>query len=435
MARRLSRRAFLGGAAVAVGLPFLEAMRPARGAEPTWPTRLLCYYLPNGILMSAWTPSGSGDAWALGPTLQPLAAHQSEIVVVTGLENAGSDPGAPGHHAAGTAGFLTAALPRRSEVAPRLATSIDQLFAATQIGQTPMASLQLGTDGGIGIGDCDNGYACAYSRSISWASPTTPMPKLTSPRVAFDLLFGGIDPGASAAERAQRNARRRSVLDAVRGDANRLKQRLGGEDRSKLDEYLEGIRALELRIQQPPATCVGAEVERDPADFAERVAAMTDVMVLAFRCDATRVISWMMGNSASQQSYPFLGIPAAHHDLSHHAGDSEKLAQLRQIEAWELAQFADLVAKLGEIPEGDGSLLDHCLLLLSNEVSDSNSHSHQDLPVVLAGRAGGALETGRHMVFDTGTPYGNLLVSVLEAVGGPTQELIARGYAPLAGLV
>ncbi len=437
MAKKLSRRAFLGGAAVAVGLPLLDAMAPVqtvRGAPHTTATRLLCYYLPNGMVMPTWTPSGEGNEFVLGPTLSGLGAHTSEIVVVSGLENAGSDPGAPGHHAAGTAGFLTAALARKTELAPHLATSIDQLFAATQMGQTPLTSLQLGTDGGVGLGDCDNGYACAYSRSISWASPTTPMPKVTSPSVAFDLLFGGLDPTATAAEQAIRKHRRKSVLDAVRGDAKRLQASLGHGDRTKLDAYLEGVRALELRIQQNQASCAGAEVNRAPADFVELVAAMTDIMVLAFRCDATRVISWMLGNSASQQAYPFLGVSDAHHDLSHHAGDPAKLAALQTIEAWEVAQFAALLTKLRNVPEGEGTLLDNCLVLLSSEISDSNSHSHKNLPVVLAGRAGGALETGRHLVYPQGTAYGDLLVSVLDAVGGPSGELRDRGYAALGGL-
>lgn len=437
MARKLSRRAFLGGAAVAVGLPFLDAMRPlrsVRGAGSEVPTRLIGYYLPNGILMSGWTPTGVGTEFTLGATLATLDDYTSEIVVVTGLDNTRSDPGAPGHHAAGTAGFLTAAKARRSESQLLLATSVDQLYAREILGQTPLASLQLGTDGGGGIGDCDNGYACAYSRTISWSGPTTPMPKVTSPSVAFDLLFGGLDPSASAAEQAQRRARRQSVLDHVRGDVARLRGELGTEDRSKLGEYLEGIRALELRIEQTPATCIGADVNRNPADYPELVQAMTQVMVLALQCDATRVITMMLGNSTSQTSYPFLGISDAHHDLSHHGSDPDKQQRLRVVEAWEVAQFAELIRQLGETPEGDGSLLDHTLVLLSSEISSGNSHSHTNLPVVLAGRAGGGLETGRHLVVPAGSEYGDMLTSVGEIVGAPMAEFYERGHAPLAGL-
>jgi len=412
----------------------MRPLQTVRGAGSQVPIRLIGYYLPNGILMSAWTPTGVGTEFTLGPTLAPLSDYTSEIVVVTGLENRSSDPGAPGHHAAGTAGFLTAAKARRSESQLLLATSLDQLYAREMVGQTPLASLQLGTDGGGGIGDCDNGYACAYSRTISWSSPTTPMPKVTSPSVAFDLLFGGVDPLASAAEQAERRARRRSVLDQVRGDAARLEGELGAADRSKLGEYLEGIRALELRMEQAPATCMGAEVNRNPADYPELVQAMTQVMVLALQCDATRVISLMLGNSASQTSYPFLGISDAHHDLSHHGHDPQKLQLLRQVEAWEVAQFAELIRRLGETPEGEGSLLDHTLVLLSSEVSDGNAHAHDNLPVVLAGRAGGKLETGRHLVVPGGTEYGDLLASVGQIVGAPITEFSERGHSPLAGL-
>ncbi|MCA9695685.1 MAG: DUF1552 domain-containing protein [Nannocystaceae bacterium] len=438
MARILGRRAFLGGAAVALGLPLLDAMRPrsARGATARPPTRLLCYYLPNGALMGAWTPSGEGAAFTLSPTLASLEPVRDDVLVISGLENGASDPGAPGHHAAGTAGFLTAARALRSESALQLATSIDQLYARELVGETPLASLQLGVDGGGAIGDCDNGYACAYSRAISWSGPATPMPKITAPRVAFDLLFGGYDPKASAEERATRRARRRSVLDAVRGDARRLTRELDGGDRLRLDEYLEGVRALELRVEQTPPSCDvgGFDPDPDPERFPEVVDAMTDLMVLALRCDATRVITFMLGNSASRRSYPFIGVSSAHHDLSHHAGDFEKVKALQAIEAWEVARFADLLARMRAVPEGDGTLLDHSLVLLGSELSNGNSHTHDDLPVLVAGRASGAIEPGRHLVFPDGAPYGGLLASILEALEVPTTELSARGHAPLVGL-
>ncbi len=436
-ARRLSRRALLGGAAVAVGLPLLEAMAPTRtgrAASRDAPRRLIAYYLPNGAVMSAWTPEHNGPELVLSPTLQSLAGLESELLLLSGLDNEAVNPGAPGHHAAGTAGFLTAALARRSEQALYLATSIDQLYARELVGETPMPSLQLGIDGGGAFGHCDNGYGCAYSRSISWSRPDTPMPKITSPRLAFDLLFGGSDPEASLTERAERRARRRSVLDHVREDAGRLQTRVGRGDRRRLEQYFEGIRALELRIEQHPASCDASGLELDPETFPETVAAMTEIMVLALRCDATRVISFMLGNSASGRSYPFLGVPDAHHDLSHHGADPDKLAALRVIEAWEVACFAELTRRLAETPDGEGSLLDHSVLLLSSELSNSNGHTHTNLPVLLAGRCGGALQTGRHLWFPPGTAYGRALCSILDAVGASSDELRGRGFEPLPEL-
>ncbi|MEZ4380379.1 MAG: DUF1552 domain-containing protein [Nannocystaceae bacterium] len=436
-ARRRGRRAFLGGAAAMIGLPFLEALAPTRraqGSAPALPVRLICYYVPNGMLEGAWRPSGVGEGYTLSPTLAPLGDLRGDVSVITGLRNGPADIAGAGHHATGTAGFLTACAARRSETDLDLGVSVDQRYAQAVAGATALDSLQLGIDGGGHVGNCDNGFACAYSRHISWADAASPLPKITDPAFAFDRLFGGDDPEASWRERAQRRALRRSVLDQVVGDARRLDRELGVDDRRRLEDYLESVRALERRIDAAAPSCTTAGFDPTYADLEGHVEVMTALMVMAARCDATRVISFMLGNSASTRTYGFLGVPESHHDLSHNAGDPALLGRLLQIERWEVERFAALLAGLKAIPEGDGSLLDQSLVLLSSEISESNTHSHDDLPVLLAGSAGGAIAPGRHLAYATGTPYARLLVSVLQALGVDCDRFGDDGDGPLDGL-
>lgn len=436
-ARDRGRRAFLGGAAALVGLPFLEATAPigrARGATPEQPRRLLCYYVPNGMIRGAWRPQDVGPGYALSPTLRALEGLEEQVSVLSGLTNAPADVDAAGHHATGTAGFLTARRARRSETAIELGISIDQRYAQTIAGRTALDSLQLGIDGGGHVGNCDNGYACAYSRHISWAGPATPLPKITSPAFAFDRLFGGLDPEVSRREQARRRALRRSVLDHVRADARRLHGDLGAGDRERLGDYLEAVRSLERRIDAAAPSCDASGFDPAYDDVAGQVAAMTELMILAFRCDATRVISFMLGNSASNRAHPFLGIDDGHHDLSHNLGEPALIERLLAVEAWEIEQFAALLAGLQAIPEGDGTLLDQSLVLLSSEIADGNTHTHDDLPVLLAGSAGGAIVPGLHLVYETGTPYARLLVSILQALGVDEARFGDDGDGPLDGL-
>jgi hypothetical protein len=437
--RPLSRRAMLGGAAALLALPVLDSLEPvSQASTPEWTRRFIGYYVPNGMMASGWTPKLTGPDFALSPTLAGLAGHEDQLLVLSGLDNDASDPGVPGHHAAGTAGFLTAARPRKSETDLWLGPSIDQLFADHVAGQTPLHSLQLGLEGGgAGIGHCDNGFACAYSRSISWAGPRTPLSKIVSPRMAFDLLFAGYDPDATGRERERRRALRRSALDSVQADVHDLRKRLGSSDSVRLDEYLDSVRALERRVEQPAPTCSaeGLEFELDVsfADADEHARVMAEIMVMALRCDLTRSITFMLGNSASTRSYPQLGIGSTHHDLSHHAGDVDKIKGLLAIEAWEIEQFAYLIQRLRETPEGEGSLLDHCLVLLSSELSDASNHSHKDLPVLIAGSCGGAVGVGRHVAHEAGTAYGGLLLAIAQTLEVPIEEL-GEARSPLASL-
>lgn len=431
--RGLSRRALLAGGAVAVGLPFLDVMRPpARAAGPVRPRRLLCYFVPNGVRGDAWFPAPD-PVLQLSPSLAALAPVKERVIVFSGLANAPGSPELPGSHASGTAAFLTARKARRSEVDLHVGVSLDQRYAAAIAGATPLDSLQLGCEGGGSFGACDIGFACAYHRSISWSSPTTPLPKLTSPRLAFDLLLAGDDPGASAAARARRRAQRRSVLDVVLADVHDLEGDLGVGDRVRLDAYLEGLRALERQVDAPAGACPAASPPGEPADFLAHLDLMNELMVLAFACDRTRVLTFMLGNAASNRAFPFLGVEGGHHDLSHHAGDAAKIAGLRQVDAWQAAQFARLLQRLADTPEGDGDLLRSTIVLLGSDVGDGNSHSHHDLPVLLAGGDdlwGG----GRHLAYETGTPLARLYVSLLQALGLPDTRFGEDGDGPLPGL-
>ncbi|MCA9709537.1 MAG: DUF1552 domain-containing protein, partial [Myxococcales bacterium] len=307
----LSRRAFLGGAGVMVSLPLLEAMLPTRQAEAggsAGPKYLLAWYVPNGIHMAGWTPPDTGPGFTLTPILQPLAALQSEILVISGLDNAPSESEGPGDHASGTSGFLTCTHVTKSESTITNGTSMDQVYAEHIGDQTVVPSLQLGIEGGGNSGGCDSGYSCAYSRNISWVG-NTPLSKLTSPSTAFELLFAGFDPGATAQELAQRKTNRLSVLDYTMDDAAALRAKLGTSDRVKLDEYLDSVRDLEIKVETDDAVpqCDPGTIPGDPGDITDHVRLMCDVMVKAFECDRTRVISFMLGNAGSNRSYGFLG--------------------------------------------------------------------------------------------------------------------------------
>lgn len=433
---RWSRRSLLAGG-VALGLPALELLRPrpVRGALDSEPRRFIGYFVPNGVARATWTPP-PGPALTLSPSLAALAPVQDRVVVLSGLANGPAVPEVAGSHATGTAAFLSAAHPRRSETDVHAGTSLDQRLAAAVGHLTPLPSLQLGCEGGGSIGACDIGYSCAYYRSISWAGPTRPLPKLTSPRLVFDLLVAGDDLSQSAAERAQRRATRRSVLDSVLADAGDLRRELGAVDRARLDEYLDGLRALERQLEAPAAigACDPGERPDAPHDFPEHVAMMTELMVIALRCDRTRAITFMLGNAASNRDYSFIGAAGGHHDLSHHAGDPAKKSALELIDAWQVTQFAHLLMRLAETPAGDdGSLLDATAVLFGSDVGDGNSHTHVDLPVLLAGLPA-AWGGGRHLSYETGTPIARLFVSVLQALGQDDQTFGDDGDGPLAGL-
>lgn len=441
---RLSRRTFLKGAGAALSLPLLEAMLPGTArAQAAAPRRFFAFYVPNGIHMPAWTPSSSGAGYALTPILAPLAPHQADVLVLSGLDNyaATAQGNGAGDHARGTACFLTCVHPYKTEGSNlSLGPSVDQLIADHLSGQTQLRSLELGCEGGGSTGGCDSGYSCAYTRNISWRTATTPVPKLTNPRSVFDRLFAGFNPGESWESIAKRRRYKQSVLDFVMQDAQRLDARLGGRDRAKLDEYMTSVRELELRLDNATAdegpTCQPfAQPEGTPQDFGEHVRLMLDLVALSFQCDITRVGSFMLGNGGSNRSYSFIGVPGAHHELSHHQGDPAKHAALQTINTWEVEQLAYLLGKLKAADDVTGSVLDNTLVFFSSEVEDGNSHRHYDLPVLLAGGGGGMVTPGRHVSYPGNTPIANLFVSILQGMGVATSTFGDDGTAPLPNLV
>jgi hypothetical protein len=426
-----SRRRFLQGSLGALAIPLLHSALPRKAwaTELQRPQRVLFYYVPNGMPMPWWTPSQLGPGYDLPEVLQPLAGLQSSVSVLSGLDMPAATDPLPGDHARGTASFLTATRIRKTAGADiSNGISIDQILAAELGSETPFPSLQVGLIPGGNTGDCTAGYSCAYSRNISWAGTATPMPNITDPQVLFDRLFGNSSSlPPDIAER--RTALRHSVLDSVVGDANTLHAQLGQSDRAKLDEYLTSVRELELRVGTPGGTCGNMERPTNPG-FADRIDLMTELMVLAMQCDLTRVMTFMMGPAASNQSFDFIGIPGAHHQISHHQNDDKNLESLRQIGAWEISQFADLLSRMTAVGEDDGTLLDNALVYFGSEISDGDAHSHVDIPVLLAGHGGGAYVPGTHTTHG-GRPMADLFLSMAGLMGVNLTSFGDDGSQPL----
>ncbi len=445
--RHLGRRAFLGGSALALSLPWLESLAPrairsAKAAPGDEPRRLISFYVPNGIHMPGWTPAQTGPNYPVSPILAPLAEIQYQLIpnvlVVSGLDNAPSQPEGAGDHAAGTGGFLTCRHVKKSESDLQNGVSVDQLYAQALGDATPISSLQLGIEGGTGLGNCDSGYSCAYTRNISWADAVTPLPKLTSPQLAFDLMFGGSDPEATAEQIARRRLYRTSVLDYVYDDALSLQLKLGKTDKIKLEQYLDGIRELEMRIEKEASgpVCETGNYSSTFADLPGHVRSMLDLIVLAISCDTTRVVSFMLGNGGSGQVYDFLGLSSGHHELSHHGNDPALQAQLQIIDTWEIAQFAYLLDRLRSVTEGESNLLENSLVFFSSEIEDGNSHSHMNLPVLVGGSAGGKIINGQHLSYDGGK-VSQLFLAMLQSLGVDVTSFgdDGQGVGPLAGIM
>ncbi len=428
--RRLSRRTVLRGLGVSVALPFLEAMRPrplvaASNDQKSPPLRMAFLYVPNGVHMPSWTPRAQGTALELPVILEPLSAVKDDLLVVSGLTlnpaRALGDGG--GDHARAMASFLTGRHPRKTDGADlRAGVSVDQA-AAQQIGhRTRFPSLEIGCEGGKNAGECDHGYSCAYQSNLSWRSETTPVAKQINPRLVFDRLFGRAAARDGGDDLAREDRRNKSILDFIGDDARQLSQTLGAADRRKLDEYLTGVRELEQRINRGrPTVDLGvAKYPRPlgiPADYQEHLRLMADLLVLAFQCDLTRIITLVFANDGSNRSYRSVGVSDGHHDLSHHGGDTAKQEKIQRINQFHSAQLAYLLQKLKAIPEGAGSLLDHSMILYGSGISDGNTHSHDDLPILLAGKANGTIKTGRHLRLPDETPLTNLYVSMLDRMG------------------
>jgi hypothetical protein len=409
----------------------LEAMRPGplhagSSARADVPLRVAFVYVPNGVHMPDWTPrDAAGSGLDLPPILEPLRAVKDEVLVLSGLTlnpaRALGDGG--GDHARAMASFLTGRHPRKTDGADlRAGISVDQL-AAREIGKaTRFPSLEIGCEGGRNGGECDHGYSCAYQSNLSWRGESTPVAKQINPRLVFDRLFGAPPSAATGSDPARADRRRKSVLDFVGEDARRISKTLGAPDRRKLDEYLTGVREIERRLDgaRPMVSASGATYRRPlsiPADYREHLRLMADLLTLAFQCDLTRIATFVFANDGSNRSYPAIGVPDGHHDLSHHGGDPAKQRRISTINRFHVEQLAYLLERLKSIPEGPGTLLDHCLIVYGSGISDGNAHAHDDLPILVAGRANGTVKTGRHLLCPKETPLTNLYVSILDRLG------------------
>jgi len=432
--KHLSRRTFLRGAGAVIGLPLLDAMSPALGwAQGTAPAAALrlCYvYVPNGMVMANWTPATQGRDFELTPILRPLERFRSQMLVLSGLDchNANALGDGPGDHARASASFLTGAHPRESGSDIHAGISADQVAAQAVGGQTRLPSLELGIEDNRMVGLCDAKYSCAYTSSIAWRTPTTPLPPLTNPRHVFERLFGNVDTNLTAAAAARRARYRQSILDGAIEETQRLSGSVGPADRRKIEEDLTSIREVERSIARFQREGGGRapEIERPagtPADYAEHSRLLYRLQALALQADITRVITMMVGRESSIRSYDQIGIPESHHQLSHHRNDPIALAKLTRIQTYHMSFFAEFIAMLQSTTDGDATLLDRSMIVYGAGISDSNRHLHDRLPVLVMGNANGRLRTGQHLNLGQNTPVTNLHLALLDRLGARPARL------------
>jgi hypothetical protein len=422
----ISRRTVLRGLGATVALPWLEAMGPltmwAAGTPEgkAAPNRMAFLYVPNGKNMADWTPKKEGADFDLPAILEPLRSVKDNLLVLTGLtaDKARPHGDGGGDHARALGAFLTGCQPRKTDGTDiRAGISVDQVAAARLGDATRLPSLEIGGEQGSMAGNCDSGYSCVYSSTMSWRSATQPLPKEVNPKLVFERLFGTVPDG----ERARRDAHRKSVLDFVREDAGDLGRKLGATDQRKLDEYFSAIRDIEVRIARsatlPPVKAPeGFKAAGIPSAYPDHLKLLCDLLVLAFQADITRVCTFVFANEGSNRPYPFAGVPEGHHDLSHHGNDPKKKAKIRDINRFHVTHLAYLLGRLKEIKEGDGTLLDHCMIAYGSGNSDGDRHNHDDLPILLAGKGCGTIKSGRHLRYPANTPLNNLWLSMLDRV-------------------
>jgi hypothetical protein len=400
------------------------------------------FFVPNGVHIPDWTPQQQGYGFDLPYILQPLSAVQDDLLVISGLahDKGRANGDGPGDHARSASVFLTGAQPRKTDGSDiRSGVSVDQVAAQAAPRVTRFASLELGCEPGRSAGNCDSGYSCAYSSNVSWSSESTPVGKETNPRLVFERLFGDGTPAQDRGA-ARRDALRKSILDFISEDARRIQSQLGSADRQKLDEYLGGVREIERRIEQiddGPRVSVDLDYPLPkgiPEDYGQHIRLMCDMLVLAFQTDRTRIATCMFADAGSNRSYRHIGVADGHHDLSHHRGEAEKHAKIREINRFHVAQLAYFLQRLKETPDGPhGSLLDNAMICYGSGLSDGDRHNHEDLPVLLAGRGGGTIDSGRHVRVAPETPMCNLFLSMLDRFGTPV-DFIGDSTGRLSGL-
>ena len=431
-----NRRGFLRGLGASVALPALECFRPllaaSAGAKAIGttasgaPLRMAYLYIPNGVNLEHWRPKGSSANYKMGPTFEPMEPHRADFQIFTGFEqkNASAGGDGAGDHARGVATFLTSSRARKTAGSDiKLGISVDQVAAQAAQNITRLPSLELSADGVRKAGHCDSGYSCAYQFNLSWRSENQPMPPESNPRAVFERLFGS----GSAAERASslglRQAGKKSVLDFVAQDAKSLQQRLGRSDRHKLDEYLTGIREIERQIEK--AEALGRPVDpgvpapdEKPGSYQDQLRLLMDMMVLAFKTDSTRIATFLMAHDGSNRSFQEIGVADGHHNLSHHQRKQKNLEKIAKIDHFYMTQFAYFLDRLKKTPDVDGkSLLHNSMIVYGGCISDGDRHNHNDLPILVAGHAGGAFRPGRHVELGEDVPLANLHLRMLEEFG------------------
>ena len=428
--KAISRRTMLRGLGGSLALPLLDSMIPAATAlaattaKPV--NRFGVVYVPNGMIMQNYLPKGEGAAWELTPTLSALAPFRNDVLILSGLNCVPTPGRSGGAHAKATTRFLTDVSPPTSETWLDAGISMDQILAQETGKHTQLASMELALETGETAGACDTGFACPYTNTISWKSANTPLPTQNSPRIVFERLFG--DSGSTDQKsRLVRLRKQKSVLDSVTEEVTRLQGGLPQSDRTKLTEYLDAIRGVERRIQIAEEQSdreipVVAHPEGIPASWEDHLKLMFDLEVLAYQCDLTRVITLMLGHEHSGMTYPQIGVPDAHHPISHHQQEPEKVAKTAKINAYHMKMFAYFLEGLKATPDGQGSLLDHMTMMYGAGIADSNSHSPYNIPVLLAGGGAGNLKGGRHIKFKD-VPLANLHLTLLDHFGVPCEKI------------
>ena len=428
----LDRRMFLRGVGATLALPLLDAMTPALSAATKIIPRMSFMYIPNGINLAQWTPVGSGKGFAFSPTLKSLEPFRERVNVLSGLALHSADrlnDGA-GDHSRATGAFLSGCHAKRTQGADLfLGVTADQIAAKSLGKDNLLPSLELGIDDRKTSPLCDEGYTCTYSNTLSWSSATTPLPIENDPRLVFERLFG---EGGDARRRMARLRENRSILDSVTGEMKQLQGLVGVPDRQRMDQYFDAIRQVELRLERvekhnaESSASAGAQIARPlgaPDKFEDHIRLMFDLQVLAFQADITRVSTLMFAGERSGRSYPQVGVPDAHHSVSHHDNNPEKLAKVARIDSFHIQQVAYFLGKLRDTPDGDGNLLDHSMLLYGAGISNGNVHDHSPLPVLLCGGGAGNLQGGRHIVYQNEPPLSNVLRSMLDKAGMPADRL------------
>jgi hypothetical protein len=423
----LPRRTFLRGIGAALALPILDSMVPAMTAASTTAAgipRVGFFYVPNGMYLPNFHPAGEGGSgFQFTPVLKPLEPFREYVNVVSGLSNLGviSTNEGGGVHTRAHAGWLNGVLPKRTEGADITAGKTIDQYAADKLGaDTPLRSLELTTESSFMVGNCENGYSCAYLNSTSWRTANTPLPHERDPRVVFQRLFGD---GGSVTARLQQMRKDRSILDSITESFTRLEKRLGVGDRRTVAEYLDSVRDVERRIQKAEQNNANAPLPTVvqpagvPEEYDEHAKLLLDLLLLGYQADITRVSCMQIARESSTRTYPFIGVPEPHHPVSHHQNDPHNIQQKTRIDAYHISLFGRLIEKMKQTPDGDGSLLDHSILVYGAGMGDGDHHTPIDMPVVLAGRGCGQLEGGRHMKYALNTPFMNLGVTLLDKLG------------------